>query len=120
MKKTGIELIAQERTEQIEKHGWSLEHDQYYGEGQLVQAAKFCIEQAMKSIAGRIKEMHKWPEGWDNYFQDKIRNKSIIGQYTVAGAFFMAENDRLGSNEFQPRIDAIASEIDRLLSIGLE
>jgi len=39
--KTGIELIAQERTEQIEKHGRHIMHDvQQNSERQLIDAAK--------------------------------------------------------------------------------
>lgn len=114
MKKTGIELITEERREQIEKHGWSLEHDQYYKNGQLVEAAHFCLEQAQIKQGSKDTEQHEWPSGWDQYFEDKIRSKSIIGQLTVAGAFYMAENDRLITTEYQDLIEAIANEIDRI------
>lgn len=114
MKKSGIELIKEERREQIEKHGWSLEHDQYYKNGQLVEAARFCVEKAQIKQGLKDKEDHEWPSGWDQYFEDKIRDKSIIGQYVVAGAFYMAENDRTNSSNYQYLIDMIAEEIDRL------
>ena len=36
---TGVELIAQERERQIEKEGWTAEHDADHTEGQLAKAA---------------------------------------------------------------------------------
>jgi hypothetical protein len=95
--KTAIELIEQERTEQIEKHGFSIEKDAiYYKNGELLQAAAFCKEQAMKKLFGAKQEMVKWPACWDAYFEDKIRNKPVIDQLTVCGAFYLAELDRTG------------------------
>lgn len=83
--KTGIELIAQERKEQIEKHGWSAEHDSFNDNGELLQAARFCIG------------VDEWPENWDLRFADKISDKDDIGKLKVAGAFIAAEIDRLQS-----------------------
>lgn len=79
----GIELIAEERHEQIYKHGWDLENDQYYKNGELLQAAMFCIG------------ADKWPENWDLHFRDKILSKDQIGKLKVAGAFIAAEIDRI-------------------------
>ena len=36
---TGIELIAQERAEQIEKHGYSIGHDELHKSGALAKVA---------------------------------------------------------------------------------
>lgn len=83
-KMTGAELIAQERKEQIEKHGFSVANDQYYAQGQLIDAAMFCIDPVMNG----------WPDGWDDHFEDKIRSKDRIGRLQVAGAFIAAEIDR--------------------------
>ena len=85
--KTGIELIAQERLEQIEKHGWDIANDSCYENEELLQAAVYCICQ----------ELEEWPEGWIYYFKEKILNKDRIGQLKVAGAFIAAEIDRLQS-----------------------
>ena len=85
MCKTGAELIAEERLEQIEKHGWDIEHDSCYENEELLQAAVFCI----------CDELEEWPDGWSEYFEDKILAKDRIGQLTVAGAFIAAEIDRL-------------------------
>lgn len=95
--KTAIELIEKEREEQIKKHGFSLEKDaMYYKNGELLQAAAFCKEQAMKKLFGNKEELIKWPARWDTYFEDKVRNKPVIEQLTVCGAFYLAELDRTG------------------------
>lgn len=84
----GIELIAQERKEQIEKHGFSIELDHdYYNRGELLQAADFALHP--------LSEQSSWPEEWDQHFAERIRNKDRIGQLKVAGALIAAEIDRL-------------------------
>lgn len=41
---TALELVAQERKEQIEKHGWTLEHDKEHAHGELLKvAATLCV-----------------------------------------------------------------------------
>lgn len=115
--KTGIELIAIERREQIEKHGWSLEHDRDYARGQLLQAAEFCLDQARRKQTGIGVDIQTWPEGWLKHFEGKIRSKSVIQQYIVAGAFYLAEHDRTG-DDYSKIINQIAAEIDRLISVG--
>ncbi len=82
---TGAQLIAKERQEQIEKHGWSLDNDQHYKHQQLKQAALYCL----------MPDFFSWPQGWIEKFKIKIDNKSKIEQLTVAGAFIAAEIDRL-------------------------
>lgn len=114
--KTGIELIADERQEQIEKHGFSVENDKYYAKKELAQAAKYCLMLAeFKEKSGRIacKNVY-WPENWDRHFENKILNKPRIEQLIVAGALFMAENERRGDNFWSDFINLIAAEIDRL------
>ena len=81
--KSGIELIAEERQEQIEKHGWSAEHDYFNDNNELLQASRFCLG------------FDEWPDNWDLRFADKISNKDQIGKLKVAGAFIAAEIDRL-------------------------
>jgi len=107
--KTGIELINEERREQIEIHGWSLEHDKQYVNKELVQAAEFCM-----LTAGMIDKNVFWPPSWDFRYARKILIKDKIGQLTVAGAFLMAENARRGDRFHDERINLIAAEIDRL------
>jgi hypothetical protein len=114
--KSGIELIAEERQEQITKHGWSLERDaEYYKNGELIQAAKFSEIATGRGIGfdGDSPE-RRWPKGWDQYFRRKILSKTKVGALSVAGAFYMAENDRIGEKKYQADIERIAAEIDRL------
>lgn len=80
---TGIELISQERREQIEKHSFS--QDYTYVNEELLKASLFCIDQ----------KRFEWPFGWGAHFRLKIVNKSRVDQLKVAGAFIAAEIDRL-------------------------
>ena len=97
--KTGIELIAEERTRQIETLGWSLERDDEYTGGELRRAGDAC------AIHGHTKNspMPKmWPWGADWWKpSDKARN------LVKAGALLRAEIDRL-----ERRCAKIAREID--------
>lgn len=84
--KTGVYLIAVERQEQIEKHGFSVEQDkQYYSNNELIKGALFCIST----------ENFEWPYKWDGIFRKKILKKDRIDQLKIAGALIAAEIDRL-------------------------
>ena len=37
--RTGIELIQEERTRQVQEEGWTPEHDEEHGDGELALAA---------------------------------------------------------------------------------
>lgn len=83
--KTGIELIAEERKEQIEKHGWNAEHDAKHDCDELVNAAAFALEPNLFH-AERIE--------WYGFIA-KINKKNDIERLKVAGALIAAEIDRL-------------------------
>ncbi|GAB3701545.1 hypothetical protein GCM10027592_29800 [Spirosoma flavus] len=83
--KTGVELIAEERDEQINKHGWSAERDDANDKGQLTEAAIFAL----------TGDGDYWPETWSYEFADKINAKTHLESLIVAGAFIAAEIDRL-------------------------
>ena len=87
--KTGIELIAEERKEQIEKHGWDITHDADYGNEELLKAALFCIDQ----------KRFEFPFGWHPYFRNKILNNNRIDQLKKAGSFIASEIDRIQNSE---------------------
>lgn len=91
-KLTGVQMIAKERKEQIEKHGWDISHDEYYSDNELVKAALFCINS----------EVFEWPFQWDEKFRDKILKKpNRVERLRVAGALIAAEIDRLQNLEQQ-------------------
>ena len=83
--KTGIELIAKERQEQIEKHGFDIKNDQDYPNNELIKAALFCIDS----------NVFEWPQFWGTQFRWKIEKNDRITRLTKAGSFIAAEIDRL-------------------------
>jgi len=86
--KTGIELITDERVEQIKKHGYKIEIDvNNNGDGQLIDAARSLL----KPTAAYEPE----PYNWDVETWNKMRNKSFTERYIIAGAFIAAELDRI-------------------------
>lgn len=97
---TGIELIAQERQEQIEKHKWNDTENTWY----LLELAKYNLldddnvtekDNIRKHIINNDKENNNvWP-GWFTKFDFKTK----IERLTVAGALIAAEIDRLNKIE---------------------
>ena len=86
MKKTGIELITQERKEQIEKHDRTIVMDVTINScGELVQGAIACLT-----------KQADFPGHWESVICDHIRrDKSEIERLIIAGALIAAEIDRL-------------------------
>ena len=82
---TGIKLIAQERAEQLEKHGWSLERDDHYTDGELKKAALYLL----------TGDEYFWPESWSMEWLDTFNQKTEIEQLKIAGALLAAEIDRI-------------------------
>lgn len=86
MKKTGIELIAEERKEQIEKHGFDVTKDSGYNDNELIKAALFAINP----------NQFEWPFYWMEEFREKIKNKpNDVERLKIAGALIAAEIDRI-------------------------
>ena len=54
----GTELISEERKRQIEKEGWSLEHDQLHNNEELPQAAECYLDHY---LWGGPENLHFWP-----------------------------------------------------------
>ena len=94
--KTGIELIAEERQRQIEKEGWTKEHDARHADGDLaVAAASYAMPEGartfMKTPDGNYLPIF-WPFGakcWKPCPQDRVR------ELVKAGALIAAEIDRI-------------------------
>lgn len=83
--KTGIELIAEERQSQIEKHKFNAERDAAYTNLELQSAAVFAITGAREY----------YPLDWDIEWKVRIQAKPEVGRLAVAGALIAAEIDRL-------------------------
>lgn len=99
---TGIELIAEERRRQIEKEGWTVEHDIFeHQNGQLVDAAvSYALTKEERKILSQMVAADgnpsdippTWPfekEWWKPTPDDRIR------ELVKAGALIAAEIDRL-------------------------
>lgn len=92
--KTGIELIAKERSEQIEKHGFKAEDEtQHYQSNELIDAAMYCL----------MEDDDLYPRSWGFWFHDNMRKKEermseqefTIERLKIAGALIAAEIDRI-------------------------
>lgn len=98
----GINIIEQERLEQVNIHGYDLEHDLCYTKGQLANAA---VVYALDPMGGDASNMVSklWP--WD----PSVLKLSCIGN---------TEDDIEGRIKDLAKAGAlIAAEIDRLLLI---
>ena len=89
---TGIELIAKERQEQIDKHGRDSSHDAAHNDdGQLIDMAAHLL--MIDRQEGIDRDM--LPVGWDEdtciYMLLKPRKERLV----IAGALIAAELDRL-------------------------
>lgn len=112
--KTGIELIAQERKEQIEKHGWTQKHDaDEHDNSELAYNAAilaspinlFTKETYANATVFEVAQTDRewnlpYPNqlnGTTNVIHDneKLPKKKRIKQLIVAGALLAAEIDRL-------------------------
>jgi hypothetical protein len=96
--KTGIELIAIERQEQIEKHGRTVEKDVELNssENQLQEAAYHLIGKEWLYVADNEETC---PIGWNQKVWNKMFNKEYKERLIIAGALIAAEIDRLNYNK---------------------
>lgn len=84
--KNGINIIAQEREEQIKKHGKTIIFDvKNNNEGELIDAA----------LALLMCDFDLLPEKWDEKIKDHLMEKTYAERITIAGALLAAELDRL-------------------------
>lgn len=94
--KTGIELIAQERQEQIEKHGKTVQSDvEINDHGQLVDASL----QLLSVEYNEGWDSYDTPDGWDKEIMAKMIYKPLKERLIIAGALIAAEIDRLQATE---------------------
>lgn len=89
---TGTEMIANEREEQIIKHGYTLEHDRdIETNGGLIDGAQYLL----RNYSGYEDNSKYFPEKWMDYTKEKFDMKGDIETLTVAGALIAAEIDRI-------------------------
>jgi len=91
--KTGIELIAIERKEQLSKHGRSIDYDaNKNSNGEMRYAAKYLL------ALNNYKPVSEWPSKWDLGYKNYLdTHKTDIEKLVIAGALIAAEIDRLQS-----------------------
>ena len=91
----GIEIIAAERKRQVEKEGWTAEHDSRFIVGELgLAAACYAIPPEFRNEDGGCGDMWPWGlEWWNPTKDDRIR------ELAKAGALIAAEIDRLQKKE---------------------
>ena len=91
--KSGIELITQERQEQIEKHGRNIPSDVYYnstkenGYYPLISGCIYLLDDHFKII----------PSHWNREILNKMHSKDYKERLIIAAALIAAEIDRLQS-----------------------
>lgn len=90
--KTGIELIAEERREQIEKHARTVEYDSKVNDNeQLAVGASMLLAMQWEEDIDRA----AYPAGWNAGICRRMLNKSYKERLIIAGALIAAEIDRL-------------------------
>lgn len=90
----GIELIAQERAEQIEKHGRTVQRDVEENRfNQLIDAVIMLLQ------TNRFKM--GLPSFWDGKIWKHMIEKPYKDRLIIAGALIAAEIDRLQAEEEQ-------------------
>lgn len=93
--KTGIELIAKERQEQIEKHGWTLLHDSIEHSGEeLIRAACAIAYDSEPDKPAKFSAPNWAWEIREHKQQSKRKNIEKIERWKVAGALIAAAIDR--------------------------
>lgn len=94
--KTGIELIAEERQEQIEKHNRTVILDVVRNSnGQLSEAAAMLAYNENNCLDLEEIALDHCPESWDPVIWKKMVDKSYKDRLIIAGALIAAEIDRL-------------------------
>lgn len=95
---TGAELIAKERQRQIDKEGWTADHDDQHELEELAKAAAYyayppSTHPKKINYLTTFIEFFAWPVHWDLKW-DKKDKHDRIKQLIIAGALCAAEIDR--------------------------
>jgi len=92
--KTGVELIAEERREQIEKHGRTVIKDVALNSKPTGPFTILPLIIGATNMIGAIGGI-PWPKDWDKAVCEKMESKTRKEKLAIAGAFIAAEIDRL-------------------------
>lgn len=104
--KSGVEIIAEQRDKQINKHGYTLSHDLTHDSGELADAAIAYIRFNLYDANEGHRDEHDFgdpdapvvliPSEWP-FLEEEFHGKDDdrITQLAKAGAFIAAEIDRL-------------------------
>ena len=93
--KTGIQLITEERQEQITKHGRTIELDVIQNRNrQLTTAVQELLEMHPSNMG--------FPADWDMNIVHHMASKPYYERLIIAGALIAAEIDRLNSIPINP------------------
>lgn len=99
--KTGIEIIADERKKQIEKHGFTGEHHadhpEWYDQDQLITCARLLIYYKDDENSDGLRNSFRMmcPENWDKEWFEDMFDRPYEDRKRIAGALIAAEFDRL-------------------------
>jgi hypothetical protein len=95
---SGVELIAAERQRQVEREGWTPEHDDTHDDGELARAAACYADphgfhDPLGAPGGWLGKRipARWPWDWSYWKPGATRVRALV----KAGALIAAEIDRL-------------------------
>lgn len=84
-----LTLIAAERSRQVSDEGWTSEHDDAHGSGEIACAAAALAWPISRDISDGPGKDDLWPTGWA--WKPSSRRRELV----KAGALIAAEIDRL-------------------------
>jgi len=97
--KTAIELVAKERQEQIEKHGFNADyvknHPEYYEDNQMANVARGLIFPTTEFSPMQTVIDLKGAEGWNVDYLKYAESKTYKERLIIAAALIVAELDRI-------------------------
>ena len=96
--KSGIELIAKERDEQIKKHGYTTLKDAAHNANEQLSLAAgwLCYNEQGCADMEEVSE-EQCPQGWNEMLWAKMCAKPYKERLIIAGALIAAEIDRLNT-----------------------
>lgn len=109
----GDEFIANERQEQVEKHGRTIDKDVDENKrGELRLAARLLLKSRPR--------INMPPRGWDKDIWRHLAQKPVKERCIIAGALLAAEIDRLNLNDWVTEARKILKSKYNTKFIGLE